>query len=116
MTGISTMPSLLARMLVILLPAVQHATDRKLINREESIVLKAGARLQNFRLADIEALLGDKSKRQVSYLLKKMKEGGMVCIFPEGSRTYRVSFNNKILMGGRVKRLAEEGFIPNLDG
>jgi Fic family protein len=99
----------------ILLPAILHSLERELITKDESIVLRMGAKKQSFKSSDIERVLPKLSPRQRTHMIAKLKEKDMIQSFSDSTRKYYVSFSNNYLLRGLIRELEQEGFIPSTD-
>lgn len=99
----------------ILIPALNHALDRKLIHNEEANILKLGvadADVQCFMASDIK---GKYTSRQKTHLIKKLKDVGYIKPVQENTRKYCVRFIGSPLMRGVIKSLEDNKFIPCID-
>ena len=96
----------------ILLPAISLGVERKLITRDEETVLKMAVELQKFKASDVRAALPSLSSRQVTHMISKLKENGLINSIKENGREYYVAVNNNYLMRGLITLLEEKEFIP----
>lgn len=98
----------------ILVPALLASKERKIITHEEFVVLRLCIEKGQVRAADLDEKLPELSRRQRSYLLKKLLENKMLKR-EETAYVYSIKFTNNFLLRGVMKELAEQGFAPPLD-
>ncbi|WP_374437841.1 Fic family protein [Inhella sp.] len=101
----------------VLLPAVAHARERRLITSQEEAVLQATIRAGLVKAGDLEAALPGLSASQRTYQIRKLVEGGMLQPVRPGARQYTLGFTHNMLLRGVVKALTDQGFVsPALAG
>lgn len=98
----------------VLIPALINSKERKIITQEEFLVLRLCIEKGQVRAADIDEKLPELSRRQRSYLLKKLIENKMLKR-EDAAYIYSIKFTNNFLLRGVMKELADQGFAPPLD-
>lgn len=98
----------------ILYPAIEFSSDRGLINDLESKILKRAVELGTIKAGDLRAVLPNLKPAQVTYQISKLIDLGLLAPVEPGARSYTAKFSNSYLIRGVMKRLCEEGFIPDL--
>ena len=99
----------------ILRPAIQHALDRKVVNKEEAAVLMLGIadkRRQSFKAGDIS---DNFTARQKTHMIKKLRDMGYIVPLKKSSRSYCVNFSRSHLLRGVIINLEVNNFIPPID-
>lgn len=96
----------------ILLPAIAHAEDRKLITPLEEEVLVVTAKLGTVKSADLAAAMPKLTDAQRTYQIKKLVERGMLQPIREGARQYAMGFANNVLLRGVIRALTDAELIP----
>lgn len=99
----------------ILIPTINFALDRRYITKKESIILKKGIELQEFKSPDLKKSLAGLSSRQRLHLIAKLKTNNLILPIKPNGRIYFVNFMNNYLMRGVIRFLAKEKFIPPID-
>lgn len=99
----------------ILVPAIQHSVERRLITELEAkvlmLVLKAdGAEVKS---ADLAVAMPDLSAPQRTRRIGKLVEARMLVPKGPNSRIYTAGLANSFLVRGIMRSLAQEGFISN---
>jgi len=99
---------------LILLPSIQFSLEHENITHREFEILRGV--INNKRMAvksaDIKKIIGEESAVQISRIIKKLKEKGMLTPLKESGRTYTISFSNNYLLRGVVNMLEKNDFIP----
>lgn len=96
----------------ILIPTIDHSLERKLINLEESKILKRAIEKQIIKATDIKDFFPGKHPADISHFVNSLKDKKMLSSIKENSRKYFISFNNNYLLRGFIKILGEKGFLP----
>jgi hypothetical protein len=96
----------------ILLPAINFATERKLITQEEFLVLKKAIEQQLIKANDLKTIFPGKHPSDISHIIGKLKEKKMLSPIQENARTYCICFQNNYLLRGFIKALGDKGFLP----
>lgn len=96
----------------VLLPAIDLAKDRGLINSEEEKILRFALEQGEFKAGDLVEVMPALSARQRTYLVSKLTEAGMIQPSRPGARSYIIQFMNSALLRGVMKSLEKEGFTP----
>ena len=97
----------------IVKPAINRAYDLHFISQEYKQVLLLSLNKENalIKSADVQSLLKDKTPRQITTLITKMVEIGLL-IKPEiNSRMYMINLLSKDLLRGIIESLHKEQFI-----
>ena len=97
----------------IVKPAINRAYDLHFISQEYKQVLLLSLNKENalIKSADVQSLLKDKTPRQITTLITKMVEIGLL-IRPEiNSRMYMINLLSKDLLRGIIESLHKEQFI-----
>ncbi|MBN1293910.1 MAG: Fic family protein, partial [Candidatus Latescibacteria bacterium] len=97
----------------ILLPAVNYAIERKMITRDEYLVLKKTIEKQMIKAHDIKTIFPGKHPSDISHIIGKLKEKKMLCPIQENGRIYCICFQNNFLLRGFIKALGDKGFLPS---
>lgn len=96
----------------VLLPAVAHARERRLITPQEEAVLQTTIHAGMVKAGDLEAALPGLNAGQRTYQIRKLVESGMLQPIREGARQYTLGFTHNMLLRGVVKALTDQGFVP----
>jgi len=96
----------------ILIPALSYAEQRRVITRQETMVLQRAVTSGIAKTGDLTGTLTDLSSGQRTYLIKKLVERRMLQPIKENARQYAIGFSNSMLMRGIIMALSNEGFIP----
>jgi len=96
----------------ILIPALSYAEERRVITRQETMVLQRAVTSGIAKTGDLTGTLTDLSSGQRTYLIKKLVERRMLQPIKENARQYAIGFSNSMLMRGIIMALSNEGFIP----
>ncbi|MFO1253554.1 MAG: Fic family protein, partial [Inhella sp.] len=96
----------------VLLPAVAHARERRLITPQEEAVLQTTIRFGLVKAGDLEAALPGLSASQRTYQIRKLVESGMLQPVRPGARQYTLGFTHNMLLRGVVRALTDQGFVP----
>jgi len=96
----------------ILIPALSYAEERRVITRQEAMVLQRAVTSGIAKTGDLTGTLTDLSSGQRTYLIKKLVERRMLQPIKESARQYAIGFSNSMLMRGIIMALSNEGFIP----
>lgn len=97
----------------ILLPAIDLAKNRGLINTEEEIILRFALEKGEFKAGDLSDVMPSLSARQRTYLIGKLTDAGMIQPSRPGARSYIIQFMNNALLRGVMRSLEAEGFTPS---
>ena len=95
----------------VLLPAIDHSTDRQYITPVEAKVLRIAVDKQEVKSADLASAMSDMTPGQRTYQIKKLVDSGLLLPVREGARSYVLSLKNRLLLRGVVRALTSEGFI-----
>lgn len=96
----------------ILIPALAHAKERRLITSMEEHILHIVARKGIAKAADLASAMQNLSPAQRTYQIRKLVERKMLLPIKEGARQYSIGFSNNYLLRGVIQALSGEGFIP----
>jgi len=96
----------------ILLPAIKHAQDRKLITDIENAVLKIAVDKQVIQQSDIKHLFPGKDASQISRVIRKLIDDEILKPEQNSKRKYILNFQNNYLLRGVIGALDTEGFLP----
>ena len=99
----------------IIIPAISHAHERKVITDMESRILRKTAELGTMQASDIGEFFPGKSPPEISRQIARLKNRKMLQPEREGSRKYLIRFDNNYLLRGIMKSLDEKGFLPIKD-
>lgn len=95
----------------ILLPAIENAKQRTVINDNEYKVLKKAVALQVIQAADVKEVTGITNSALATRLINKMKESELLMPLEERSRKYVIRFNGSKLFRSVFRALSEKGFV-----
>ena len=97
----------------IVTPAINRALDLHFINNDYKQVLELAINKENclIKSKDIQELLPQKTTRQVTTLITKMVDSGLLHRADEKSRLYSINLLSKDLARGVVESLYRENFI-----
>jgi Fic family protein len=100
----------------ILLPAIAHITERKLVTEQESRILKriATSDTQTIVAGDIRDIVNTKYSSDRSRVIRRLRQSGMLSAFEESPRKYYLRFDNNYLLRGIINALYDEGFVTLL--
>jgi Fic family protein len=96
----------------ILVPAVAFAREREWITETEESVLLIAIKSKVVKSADVASVLPKHTTNQITYLIRKLVDQGMLLALNQGARQYTIGFSNNYLIRGVIKSLREQGFIP----
>lgn len=98
----------------ILLPAINHARENAYITDAESKILKltVANSSQELQAGDLKQLFDDKTSSEISRMIKKLVDKGMLLPIRESARKYVICFSNNYLMRSMLVVLGEKGFLP----
>jgi Fic family protein len=99
----------------IIIPAISHAQERKVITEMESKILRKTAEIGIMQASDIREFFPGKSSPEISRQIARLKNRKMLQSEREGSRKYLIRFDNNYLLRGIMKSLDEKGFLPIKD-
>jgi len=99
----------------ILHPSLEHSLKRAMINKSEYSILKMATEKGQFKSQDVKKLLPNQSPRQVTSIIKNLKENNLIDSFETGGRVYYANFINNYLMRGLMRTLEKKNFIPSID-
>lgn len=101
----------------ILKPAIAYAVSHDLISEDEAKILNLSiGSVDNLIMAkDISEILPEKTPRQITYIINKMVDNGLLQKETEIARKYLINLQHKYIMRGIIERLSIEGFTENLD-
>ena len=97
----------------IVKPAINRAFDLHFISQEYKQVLLLSLNQDNamIKSADIQKLLKDKTTRQVTALITKMVDSGLLIKPEPNGRMYMINLLSKDLSRGIIESLYKEQFI-----
>lgn len=96
----------------ILIPTIQFALDKKIINNVEYNILKIAIEKQVIQADDLKHIFEGKASSEISRQIKKLIDKKMLIPEEEGKRKYLIRFDNNFLLRGIIKKLGENGFLP----
>lgn len=96
----------------ILMPALAHARDRRLVTPQEEAVLTLTIKEGVVKAADLESAMPGLKTAQRTYQIRKLVEAGLLQPIHANARQYTVGFSNNMLLRGVIRALTEHGFIP----
>ena len=96
----------------ILIPALKHSLDVKLITDSEFKILKKTIEVQVLQAGNLKDILPNKIPAEVSRNIRQLKNKKMLATEHENARKYVISFVNNYLLRGIIKQLDENGFLP----
>ncbi len=99
----------------ILLPAIRHSHERKLVTDVEAKILKKAVEKQIIQASDLKEIFEGKKSSEVSRNIGRLKDKKMLMPLEEGKRSYIIRFDNNFLLRGIMKLLGDQGFIPIKD-
>ena len=101
----------------ILKPAVANTHHFSIITEEEVKILNLSIeKADNFIVArDVGELFPSKNARQITYLINKMVESGLLCKENDHSRKYLINLMHHGLLMSIIGKLSDEGFTGYLD-
>ena len=97
----------------ILMPALAHARDRKLVTPQEGSLLALTIKQGVVKAADLSPAMPGASLPQRTYQIRKLVENGMLQPIHENARQYTIGFSNNMLLRGVIRALTDQGFIPS---
>lgn len=100
----------------ILIPAISHSHERKLITDAEFKILKKAIDKQVIQAADIKDFFEGKASSEISRNIGRLRDKKMLMPIEEGARRYVIRFDNSFLLRGIIKMLAEKSFIAIKEG
>ncbi len=95
----------------ILLPAISHSHERKLITDVETKILKKAVDKQVIQSSDIKEFFIGKASSEISRNISRLRDKKMLMPIEEGTRKYVIRFDNSFLLRGIIKMLGEKSFI-----
>lgn len=101
----------------ILKPAVANTHHFSIITADEVKILNLSIeKADNFIAAkDIAELFPDKNARQITYMINKLVENGLLCKESAHSRRYLINLMHHGLLMSIIGKLSDEGFTGYLD-
>lgn len=99
----------------ILLPAIKHSVERKIITEIEARILEIAVEKKTLQASDIKGILPGKIPAEISRTIRKIREKRMLTAENEKARKYSISFLNNYLLRGVIKMLDENNFLPVKD-
>jgi Fic family protein len=99
----------------ILLPAIRHSQERKLVTDIEAKILKKTVEKQIIQASDLKEIFEGKVPSEVSRNIGRLRDKKMLMTVGEGKRRYLIRFDNNFLLRGIIKQLGDKGFIPIKD-
>lgn len=96
----------------VLLPALAHAAERRLVTRDELLVLTTAVRAGVIRAGDLDTVLPGLTGNQRTYQIRKLVDAGMLQPIRPNARQYTIGFSHNVLLRGVISALTVEGFIP----
>src|SRR4030042_1355240 len=96
----------------ILIPALNHSLERKVITDIEFRILRRASDRQVIHASDVKEFFKGKLDAEVSRQLRKLITKKMLVPESEGERKYILRFDNNYLLRGIIKSLGEKGFLP----
>ena len=100
----------------ILLPAISHSHERKLITDVETKILKKAVDKQVIQSSDIKEFFIGKAASEISRNISRLRDKKMLMPIEEGTRKYVIRFDNSFLLRGIIKMLGEKSFIAIKEG
>jgi Fic family protein len=97
----------------LLNPAIKSAAERKIIGRDEAVVLKMAIQNQTFKLKDVVDALPTLTTDRTKNLLNRMKTSGLVTSIKPNGREYCINFRSRPLLRSIIETLEKENFIPS---
>lgn len=97
----------------ILMPALLHARERRLVTPEEEAVLALTIKTGVVKAGDLATAMPGLTLPQRTYQIRKLVESGMLQPIHPTARQYTVGFSNNILLRGVIRALTDRGFIPD---
>lgn len=95
----------------ILIPAISHSHERKLITDVETKILKKAVEKQVIQSSDIKEFFAGKASSEISRNISRLKDKKMLMPVEEGARRYVIRFDNSFLLRGIIKMLGDKRFI-----
>lgn len=96
----------------ILMPAMAHARERRLVTQQEEAVLALTIRSGIVKAGDLSPAMPGLTLPQRTYQIRKLVENGMLQPTHKNARQYTVGFSNNMLLRCVVRALTNRGFIP----
>lgn len=96
----------------ILIPALKHSLDMKLITEPEFKILKKTVEVQVLKAGNLKDILPNKIPAEVSRNIRQLRDKKMLATEHKNSRKYVISFINNYLLRGIIKQLDKKGFLP----
>ncbi|MGV0939996.1 Fic family protein [Empedobacter sp. ULE_I140] len=96
----------------ILIPAINHSFERKILTDIEAKILKKTVELQVIKNEDLKDIFPNKNTSQISREIKKLIDKKMLVPEEDGARRYILMFQNNHLLRGVIHLLDIEGFLP----
>lgn len=99
----------------ILIPAISHSYERRLITDVETKILKKAVEKQVIQASDIKEFFIGKAASEISRNIGRLKDKKMLMPVEEGGRRYVIRFDNSFLLRGIIKMLGDKSFISIKD-
>jgi len=99
----------------ILHPSLEHSLKRDMISKSEYLILGMAVEKGQFKSQDVKELLSHRSPRQITSIIKNLKENNLIASFETSGRVYYANFINRYLMRGLMRTLEKKNFIPSID-
>lgn len=99
----------------ILLPALDYSLERRLITAQEFQMLQVVVRKQRIANSDIRRIMPDKDISDISKMIGRLKEKGMLAPVPGKKRIYALGFAANYLLRGIIAALEKNDFLPKND-
>lgn len=96
----------------ILNNAINFSRDNDRITETEFKILKIAIQKKVIKASDLKVLFPGKISAEISRNIRKLKDKNLLSPEKENSRSYVISFQNKILLKGIIRALDENGFLP----
>lgn len=95
----------------ILLPAIDNAKQREVINDNEYKVLKKALVMQVIQASDVKEVTGITNSTMATRLINKMRSEELLMPLEERSRKYVIRFNGSKLFRSVFRSLSDKGFV-----
>ena len=95
----------------ILLPAVDYATERRLVTELESKILRKAIDKQIIQASDLAGIVHSQHLSERSRVIRRLKDRKMLKSLPDSPRKYTIDFFGNYLLRGIIEMLNKEGFV-----
>lgn len=97
----------------VLMPAVEFALGRRMIQPDEAKALRFAVEHKEFKAGDLTRVLRQTDRQRTAFVAN-LKDRRLIAPITVNGRTYTINFVNSYLLRGVMRALEREDFVPSM--